>query len=123
MDDELKTLVLELKSEVKEGFNNLNKGIQDLDKRVQNLDKRVQNLDKEVQVGFAKVEGEFKRVDVELKRIEEKTDNGMKEIKQTLDTKSNVWEKRLENAEFVGKATMTAIVIGFVGGLAKILFF
>ncbi len=116
MDEELKTLILELKSEVKEGFNNLNS-------RIQNLDNRVQNLDKEVQVGFAKVEGEFKRVDVELKRIEEKTDNGMKEIKQTLDTKSNVWEKRLENAEFVGKATMTAIVIGFVGGLAKILFF
>ncbi len=91
------------------------KDFRELKELILGLDKKVDVGFAKVDVGFAEVKGEFKRIDVELKRIEEKLDN-----------KLDGYEKRLASAEFISRASVTAIFIGFaglVGGLAKLIFF
>ena len=85
-----------------ENFEELKQLILDLK---EDLKEDIHNLDTEMKVGFAEVKGE-------LKRIEEKSDQ-----------KLGGYEKRLKNAEFVSHTTVTAVFIGFVGGLAKLFFF
>ncbi len=105
---EFRELILDLKAQI----NNIDRKVNDIDKKV---DVGFAKIDKKVDVGFAEVKGEFKRIDVELKRIEEKLDN-----------KLDGYGKRLEGAEFISRASVMAIFIGFaglVGGLAKLIFF
>ena len=89
------------------------------DKDFRELKELILGLDKKVEVGLteinAKVDVGFTEIKGELKRIEEKLDN-----------KLDGYEKRLESAEFISRASVTAIFIGFaglVGGLAKLIFF
>ena len=93
-------------------FGELRELILDLKDQINNIDKKVDVGFAKVEVGFAEVKGEFKRIDVELKRIEQKLDN-----------KLDGYGKRLEGAEFISRASVTAIFIGLVGGLAKLIFF
>ncbi len=97
-------------------FGELRELILDLKEQINNIDKKVDvgfaKIDKKVDLGFAEVKGEFKRIDVELKRIEQKLDN-----------KLDGYGKRLEGAEFISRASVTAIFIGLAGGLAKLIFF
>ena len=109
---EFRELILDLKAQI----NNIDRKVNDIDKKV---DVGFAKIDKKVDVGFAKVDvdfaevkGEFKRIDVELKRIEQKLDN-----------KLDGYGKRLEGAEFISRASVTAIFIGLAGGLAKLIFF
>ena len=89
------------------------------DKDFRELKELILGLDKKVDVGLteinAKVDVGFTEIKGELKRIEEKLDN-----------KLDGYEKRLASAEFISRASVTAIFIGFaglVGGLAKLIFF
>ena len=102
---ELRELILDLKDQI----NNIDKKV---DVGFTKIDKKVDVGFAKVDVGFAEVKGEFKRIDVELKRIEEKLDN-----------KLDGYGKRLEGAEFISRASVTAIFIGLAGGLAKLIFF
>ncbi len=76
-------------------------------------------LDKKVDVNFVELKGELKQINVRMDG-EFKCLNG--EVKR-LEDKFDSWEKRLQNAEFVSKASVTAIFLGFMSGLAKFLFF
>ena len=87
-------------------------------------------LDKKVDVGFAEVKGEFKRIDGEfkclngeVKRLEEKLDTKFEALEKKVDDKFDGWEKRLEFSEFISRGSVTAIFLGFVGAVAKFVFF
>ncbi len=89
------------------------------DKDFRELKELILGLEKQVEVGLtqinAKVDVGIRSIKGELKRIEEK-----------LDDKLDGYEKRLASAEFISRASVTAIFIGFaglVGGLAKLIFF
>ncbi|MBC6419568.1 MAG: hypothetical protein GDA44_12745 [Prochloron sp. SP5CPC1] len=66
-----------------------------------------------------KIKGIDKKIDEKINGVEEK----IKGIDKKIDEKINGWEKRLETSEFVSKASVTAIFIGFVSGVVKLLFF
>ncbi len=106
---ELRELILDLKDQINNIDKKVDVGFAEIDKKV---DVGFTKIDKKVDVGFAEVKGEFKRIDVELKRIEQKLDN-----------KLDGYGKRLEGAEFISRASVTAIFIGLAGGLAKLIFF
>ncbi|MGQ9837874.1 MAG: hypothetical protein ACUVRV_07880 [Cyanobacteriota bacterium] len=76
------------------------------------LDKKADALDKRMEVGFTEVRGEFKGIDGDLRRVEE-----------TLATRIDGINKRVDNQEFFNRGVLVAAIGGTLGAVAKVLFF
>ena len=117
---ELKNQVNELEKTFIQKYTKIEGDLSSMEKESQTwrkaTDDKIDNLNDKIDKQNAEMRKEFN----ELKDLI-KTE--FKENKDNFKEKCDGWEKRLGNSEFISRASVTAIVIGFASGLAKFLFF
>ena len=121
---ELKELILDLKNQLQ---NQLQLHSQQLQLHSQKVEMELKSVRTELKTLEDKTDNELKRLndkfDIKFEALEKTVDIRFKALENKVDDKFNGWEKRLERAELVGNASVTAIFIGVAGALAKFVFF